>query len=337
MANPVLVNKLRGTHVECRHRGSVAVCDIKGRLVYSHGDTEALVYPRSAIKALQALPLVESGAADHYAISQAELALACSSHGAEPEHVDAVQRWLHRIDLDAADLECGAHLPLHEPSAEALVAAGDKPSRAHNNCSGKHTGMLCSVQHLGESVLGYSELKHPAQQRWVDVMNALTDIDISRNPWGYDGCGIPVFTLPLRSVALAFARFATPVELEPVRAAAATRIAEAIAAHPFMVAGRGRLCTDLMALTGLRVMVKTGAEGVYTAALPQRGLGIALKIDDGNGLAAQVALLATLKHLGELTDEECESLAGYVEIPVLNTREVRAGALQASNVWQLQA
>ena len=337
MSNPVLVNRLRGTHVECRHRGAVAVCDTQGRLVYAQGDTEALVYPRSSIKALQALPLVESGAADALAVSSTELALACASHGAEPAHVDAVNGWLKRLDLDAESLGCGAHLPLHDPSAEALLASGARPTRAHNNCSGKHAGMLACARHLDEPVAGYWEPNHVCQQSWFDVMDSLTGCDVRRFPQSIDGCGIPVVALPLRTVAQAFAKFAAPDELEPVRAAAARRIAAAVAEQPFMVAGQGRLCTDLMAQTGQRVFVKTGAEGVYTAALPERGLGIALKVDDGNGQAAQVALMAALHSLGALSEEDCDELADYIEIPITNTRGVLAGAVQASNVWQLTA
>ena len=333
MNNPILVNTLRGDLIENRHRGAVAVCDPAGRLVHAWGDTEALVYPRSAIKTLQALPLVESGAADHFELSRAELALACSSHNAEPEHTRTVHDWLLRIGLDEDALECGAHAPLHDKTAASLIEKRLKPGRIHNNCSGKHTGMLTTARHLGEQTRGYIEREHPVQQRWFDSLGEMADVDMRRLPWSYDGCGIPVIAMPLQSMARAFARVAVPDDLAAARGAALERITTAIAEHPFMVAGSGRLCTEIMRLTGRRVLVKTGADGVYTAALMEKGLGIALKIDDGTKEAAEVALLAVLNHLGALHADEVEALAARSRMPVSNTRGVLTGHRQPAAGW----
>ena len=337
MSNPVLVNTVRGDVVDLRHRGAVAVCDPHGRVVYSHGDVEALVYPRSSIKALQAIPLVESGAADHYGVSDAELALACSSHSAEPRHTQSVSAWLARIGLDEQALECGAHPPLDQATNEMMLADGIVPNRLHNNCSGKHTGMLTIARFLGENTGGYIDREHPAQQRWFDVLGEMADVDVRKLPWSYDGCGIPVVAMPLNSVATAFARFAVPDDLPESRARAIDRIARAIAAEPFMVAGSNRLCTEVMRLTGRRVMLKTGADGYFAAALPEKGLGIALKIDDGLREAAEVALLATLRQLNALTADQLDVLSGRLRMPVVNTLDVIAGYREPASVWTLHA
>ena len=332
MNNPVLVNTWRGEIIEHRHRGAIAVCDPSGRLLHSWGDVEALVYPRSAIKTLQALPLVESGAAEHFQLSDAELALACSSHGAEPAHTEIVQQWLTRIGLDENALECGPHAPSHQKTAEALLVNRVEPGRIHNNCSGKHTGMLTTSCYLGEQTGGYVERDHPAQQRWFDVLGEMAGVDMQRLPWNRDGCGIPVIAMPLKSIAIAFARIAVPDGLPTARAVAIDRLTRAIAANPFMVAGSGRLCTEVMQLTGRGLLVKSGAAGTYTAVLPEAGLGIALKIDDGTSEAAQVALLSVLRYLKALQTEQLDRLESRCRMPITNTLGIVTGYREAAEL-----
>ncbi len=331
MPNPVLVNTLRGDVVENRHRGAIAVCDPRGRVMHGWGDIDRLVYPRSAIKTLQALPLIETGAADHFSLDQAELALACSSHGGEPGHTRAVHAWLARVGLDDDALECGPHAPLHVKSAEALLLDRVTPGRIHNNCSGKHAGMLTTAKFLGEETRGYIEREHPAQQRWFDALGEMAGVDMRQLPCSRDGCGIPVVAMPLHSIATAFARVAAPDGLPAGRADAIARLADAIGANPFMVAGSGRLCTEVMQLTGRRLLVKTGADGVFTAALAEKGIGIALKIDDGSREAAEVALLAVLRYLGALHPDEADALAERGQMPIVNTRGVVTGYRQAAS------
>ena len=333
MNNPILVNTLRGEVIENRHHGAIAVCDPNGKLLHSWGNLDALVYPRSAIKALQALPLVETGAAAHFSLSEAELALACSSHNAEPLHTETVHNWLNRIELDNDALECGAHAPLHAQTAAALIASHQQPGRIHNNCSGKHSGMLTTARFLDEDTHGYIRREHPAQQRWFDSLSEMADVDMRQLPWSYDGCGIPVIAMPLQSMATAFARLAVPDDLAADRGDAVDRITAAIAANPFMVAGSGRLCTEVMQLTGRRVIVKTGADGVYTAALKDKSLGIALKIDDGTTAAAEVTLLALLDYLGALHTDELEALASRGRMPITNTRGVITGYREPAEIW----
>ncbi|MFT5221135.1 MAG: L-asparaginase II [Planctomycetota bacterium] len=298
--------------------------------MHAWGDIDQLVYPRSAIKALQALPLIESGAADHFALSDAELALACSSHHAEPTHCNAVSDWLHKVGLNADALECGEHEPLHAPCALTLHLQKRPSSRIHNNCSGKHSGMLTTAVHLGENTVGYIDREHPVQQRWIDAVGEMAGIDLHRLPWNYDGCGIPVIAMPLQATATAFARFAAADDLSKPRAEAIDRLAGAIASNPFMVAGSGGLCSEVMALTGRRIMVKTGADGVYTAAIPDLSLGIALKIEDGQSIAAKVAMLGVLTKLKLLHPDELELLADRCRVPIRNSRDVLTGHHQVA-------
>jgi L-asparaginase II len=296
---PVLVEAWRGDMAESRHRGAYAVVDTAGRVVDSRGDTERLIYARSAIKPLQALPLIETGAADALGVTDEELALACASHGGEPRHVELVTAWLQRLGLGVDDLECGAHPPSHAPSARALYAAGREPTALYNNCSGKHTGMLATCHHRGEPTRGYIALEHPQQQRVVATLSEMCAVDLTASPRGIDGCGLPQLGIPLTALAVAFARFANPADLGPQRQAACRRIAAAMMAHPFLVAGSGRFCTRAIELAHGKALVKTGAEGVFVAAIPARGLGIALKIDDGAARAAEVAMAELLlRHAG---------------------------------------
>ncbi len=290
------------------------------------------MYPRSAIKALQALPLVESGAADHFNLSGAELALACSSHGGEPRHTTTVHDWLKRLELDEEALECGPHAPSNDKAATALILKHTEPGRIHNNCSGKHTGMLTTARFLEEATRGYIEREHPTQQRWMAALGEMSDLDMHHLPWSRDGCGIPVIAMPLKAIATAFARLAAPDDLDATRVSAIDSITSAIAANPFMVAGSGRLCTEVMELTGRRVIVKTGADGVYTAALRDKNLGVALKIDDGTGEAAQVAILAVLTKLDSLHVAELEALAARCCMPITNTRGVLTGYRESAGL-----
>ena len=327
-ANPLVVEVTRGDMVESRHRAAVAVADADGKVVQAWGDVASPVYARSAIKPLQALPLIESGAADRYGLGAAEIALACASHSGEPRHVKTVVAWLERMALGVDDLECGSHLPHHAPSAAALLAAGAAPTPAHNNCSGKHAGFLATARHLGEPTRGYIRFDHPVQQRVLSVLEQMTGLDLGRAPRGIDGCGIPVIGLPLGNMAMAMARLADPGRLPPARAAASRRVLAAMAAEPHLVAGTGRFCTAVIAATGGTVLVKTGAEGVYVAILPTLGLGVALKVDDGAGRAAEVAMGQVLVHLRLLSAEQAAALVATLTPPVVNRAGTETGRVR---------
>jgi L-asparaginase II len=259
-----------------------AVADVEGRVVRSWGDPDRLTHPRSAVKPLQALPLVETGAADAFGLGPVELALACASHNGEPGHVAAVDAWLARIGCTADDLECGVE--------QAHLDEDPKATAARNNCSGKHAGFLTVARHLGVATAGYIRPDHPVQELVRAALAETTRTALDPAEAGIDGCGIPVHPMPLHAIATAAAGFGTPSEWPAERSDAARRLAEAMVAEPWFVAGTGRLCTDLLAAAAGDVIVKTGAEGVQLAALPRLGLGIAVKVEDGSRPASEVAL-----------------------------------------------
>ena len=294
MANPVVVEVLRGARVKSRHRGAGAVVDADGAVALAFGEVDEPVFPRSAVKALQSLPLVESGAADALQLSEAEIALACASHSGAAEHVETAAAMLAKAGLDVAALACGAHWPLGEDASRALARAGQAPSPLHNNCSGKHAGFLCLACASGWETKGYEQAAHPVQRAVKAAIEDVTGAALGEDVCATDGCSIPTYAVPLRALALGFARLATGAGLAPGRAAAARRIFAAVAANPAMVAGEGRFDTEVMRLFGPRVFVKTGAEGVYCAALPELGLGLAVKADDGATRAAQVMIAALI-------------------------------------------
>lgn len=275
---PLTVELHRGPEVESRHVVHAVVVDPTGEVVVAWGDPERPTHPRSAVKSVQALPLVETGAADAFAVTPAELALACASHTGEPGHVAAVEAWLARIGCTHADLECG-------------VQEGRGATAAGNNCSGKHAGFLTVARHLGVPTAGYVRPDHPVQRLVRDACAELTGATIDPARAGTDGCGIPVHPVPLRSIALAGARLAAPGGTVPAtRRAALERLAAATVAHPWEVEGTGRLTTELLAAGRGDVLVKPGAEGVALCGLPTAGLGIAVKAEDGAGRAASTAL-----------------------------------------------
>ncbi|MBL8699353.1 MAG: asparaginase [Alphaproteobacteria bacterium] len=331
--NPFLVDVSRGDIVESRHRGRYVVADADGGIVAQGGDIEAAVFPRSAIKFLQGLPLVESGAADKLALGPAELAIACASHGGEPRHVETVRAWLARAGLSEADLECGAHMPSTASAAEALIRAGAQPTALHNNCSGKHTGMVSTCRHLGDPVRGYIAPEHPQQKRIVAVFEAMLDLDLGRAPRGTDGCSLPQIAIPLRALALGIARFGAPDRQPAARAAACRRLAAAILAAPFMLAGTGRFCTRAIEACGGKAVIKTGAEGVYVAAIPAKGLGIALKIDDGAARAAEVAMGRLLLAHGGLDDAARNAIEAMIAPTIANAAGRIVGGIAPAPGW----
>ncbi len=285
----------RAGEVESRHSGAFVVADTAGRIVLSGGDPERRIYPRSAIKALQALPLVMSGTADRFGLTGAELALACASHCGAPIHAATAAGMLARAGRDAGCLECGAHWPSSSTAARNLAAAGERPSPLHNNCSGKHAGFVCTAIAAGHDPAGYVRPDHPAMRDVTLAVGAVTGTDLLAQSPGVDGCSIPTFRIELRALAAGFARFGTGTGLPEGFAEAARRLREAVAANPEMISGAGRFDTVVTAALGRSAFVKVGAEGVYCGALPALGLGFALKCDDGAARAAEAATAALLR------------------------------------------
>ena len=334
--NPILVEVMRGTALESAHRGALAVLDADGAVLAAIGDVQRPIFPRSAVKVLQALALVESGAADRLDLGDDELALACASHGGEPMHTQTAARMLEKAGLDADALECGVHWPYHEDSARALAAEGRTPTALNNNCSGKHAGFLClacalhSGLDLRRYVRGYIAPDHPVMREVSAALQAATGFDLATAPRGTDGCSIPTFAIPLHNLALAFARVATGQGLRPGHAAAARRLRTAVARSPLMVSGTGRFDSRVMERLGERVFCKVGAEGVYCAALPERGVGVAIKMDDGNNArASEVVMAAAIEALVALDVDDAAFMRGFSEAPLRNWNRIEVGALRA--------
>ncbi len=327
MTNPILVEVLRSSLVESRHRGAIAVADADGAAVLAIGDVTTPIFPRSAVKALQALPLVETGAAAAFGFGDEELALACASHSGEPGHVAGVTRMLAKAGLDAAALRCGAHWPIAQPALVEL-ARTSQPSALHNNCSGKHAGFLCVACAKGIDHADYWRPQHPVQREVRAVLENLTGAALSDDRCAIDGCSVPTWAIPLQNLAYGFAKFATGHGLAPERARAAARLRAACAQKPWHVAGTGRFCTEIMQLFGARVFVKTGAEGVYCGALPEQGFGVAVKCDDGAGRAAQAIMAAIIARFLPLGDAERVALARFVHPTLRNWNGFEVGSLR---------
>ena len=327
---PLIVEVTRGNLVESRHRCAAAITDAEGGVVRHWGDIEQPIYGRSAIKPLLALGLVETGAAEAFGLGDAEIAFACASHDGEPRHISTLHAWLARVGLGVGDLECGPHLPFHEASARALIREGREPDAGYNNCSGKHAGMLTTAVHMGEPTRGYIRFEHPVQQRLLGILEQMTGQSLSEAPRGVDGCGIPTIGIPIGNTAMAMARMADTGNLSPARAAAAKRVLAAMTAEPGMVGGASQFGTHVMQATGGRVALKTGAEGVFTAAIPHRGLGICVKAQDGAGRAAEVAMGGILVDLGVIESEERELLAKRLSPPVINRAGLEVGRIRAA-------
>lgn len=331
--NPIMAEVFRENTLESWHRGAAAVVDSHGQTIVAFGDVERIIFPRSAIKMFQAIPLLESGAAEHFSLTARELALACASHNGEPGHVLAIQNWLSSLGLSADDLENGPSRPYSTKAFQELLEAGEKSNRAHHNCSGKHAGMLTMARYLGLDVRGYTHREHGVQQVWMEVMSDFAGLDVTTMDCGKDGCGAPAITMPLITLARACARYADQSQLSKGRAQAVQKIIESMRKHPWMIAGTGRCCTGVIDLTKGRVLVKTGAEAVYCGFIPDMKLGLALKIDDGSTRASQVVLGQLLLKVGAISDDEYQALANYFHPAVLNSNKDKTGYIVPSGIW----
>jgi L-asparaginase II len=336
LGDTLTVDVLRGDRVESQHRVMAVIADATGVVRQAWGDADALVFARSAIKPIQALPLIETGAADRFGLGAQHLALACSSHMGEPAHAALVEAWLARVGLDVAALECGTHDPMAVEAAYDLVRAGVAPRTSHNNCSGKHTGFVTTAVHCGEPVAGYIAHAHPVQQRVLAALSDMSGFDYRSAPYGIDGCGIPTVAAPLASLATALARLDDPVGQPPARVAAARRIVEAMAAEPFFVSGTHGTATRTMQAAGGKTVVKTGAEGVYVASLRGRGLGIAVKTVDGTERGATLSILQLLDALGAIDPAAATALGDLMQPTLRNRAGTTVGALRLATDLEIR-
>jgi L-asparaginase II len=332
MSEP-LVAVTRGTVVDAIHRGDAAFVGADGYVRATAGDPGAKVaFWRSSAKPFQAIPLVASGAADRWGFSAEDVALVAGSHNGEPVHVERAESMLARIGRDPEDLVCGAHPPLDLSSATALAASGQEPTVLHSNCSGKHIGMLALAEHLGADHRGYHLPDHPAQRAILETIARFAGVDVEDVAVGIDGCGVPCFGTPVEGLALAFARLMEPTGVDPELAAAAAVVRNAMVAHPYLVAGRDRLDTDLMqAVPG--IVSKGGAAGVEGIGLPE-GVGFAVKIEDGAGAMppvrpAGLAALAALCQAGALDAAAVAGLERYLHPAVTSVSGEQVGEARA--------
>jgi L-asparaginase II len=290
-----MVEMIRGDRLESLHWGHAVICDGKGDILRAWGDPGTVIFPRSSCKMIQALPLVESGTARD--LSPAHLALACASHQGARVHTEFAARWLQDLGLAEADLRCGAHEPYDRAARDGVIRSAEGPCQLHNNCSGKHTGFLMQTQAM-KAGPEYTEIDHPLQQA---ILQATNDVTGEVSPgYGIDGCSAPNHACTLHGLGRAMGAFAAASEAGDARAKAMVRLRDAMFAHPDLVAGEGRACTELMQAVSEPVALKTGAEAVYTAILPKRGIGIAVKIADGNARASEAVITGLLTHLGVL-------------------------------------
>jgi L-asparaginase II len=327
--NPVLAEIWRGEILECVHRGTAVVATAAGEVVEAWGDPARVILPRSSFKMIQALPLVESGAADAAGLGAEQLALACASHHGAAVHTGLAASWLAGIGLAESDLRCGAHQPRDAAARHGLRDRGARPGQFHNNCSGKHCGFLTMNRHLGGGP-EYLELDHPLQQTVRLTVEEVSGETVSGH--AIDGCSAPNFAVSLKGLATAMARFATAgASFSGARAGAARRLVGAMAAHPVLVGGEGGATTALIRACAGRAVVKTGAEGVFVAILPGRGLGVALKIDDGNARGSEAAIAALLARHGALERGD-PAYAALADAPILNCRGFVHGHLRAADV-----
>jgi L-asparaginase II len=319
-----MIELWRGGLLESVHAGHAVICDENGEVIEAWGDPEAVIFPRSSCKMIQALPLIESGAAEAYGLTEAQLALACASHNGAHIHTDAVAGWLAGLGLGERDLRCGSQMPDDPAARKELVCSDTSPCQLHNNCSGKHAGFLTLNKHL-KAGPDYAEPDHPVQRT---VRATFEEVTGETSPgYGIDGCSAPNFATSVHGLARSMARFAAADPDGSSRERAEARLWRAMVAYPELVAGDGRSCTNLMRAMGGKVAVKTGAEAVFVAILPEQKRGIALKILDGGTRASEAAITALLLRLGVL--ERGHPVVGkYLTDPILSRRGLRAGEMR---------
>ncbi|MGH7604695.1 MAG: asparaginase [Gemmatimonadaceae bacterium] len=307
----------RGEGIESEHRVHAAVVGEGDELVGSARDANAFTFWRSCAKPFQVLPFLASGGFDSLEWGDEQLAISCASHGGEPEHVRLVENMLRNIGLEEGDLACGPHEPSSQRGAKMLREEGGRPSRVHNNCSGKHTAMLALARHKGWPTEGYERRDHHVQRGILHEIALWADVPCSRIVQAVDGCGVVVFGMTLERMARAYSRFAVAAargEEFPCR------VVDAMSSHPFLVGGTDRIDTALIEATDGAVVSKVGAEGVHCALLPERGIGIALKVEDGAQRAQVPALLRLLQELDALPSQLSPPLTEWLRKPVRNTR-----------------
>jgi L-asparaginase II len=337
LAEP-LVEVKRGSITESRHRGHIAVVEPDGNIIASAGALNTVTFLRSSAKPLQAIPLLVTGAADRFGFTDREVALACASHNGEPIHTEVVLSMLRKIGLGPEALRCGVHEPYGVEAARELRERGEQPNALHNNCSGKHAGMLAVALHLGAPIDNYESPENPVQKAIADAVSQFSGVPVTDMAVGIDGCAAPIFGITVKAMALAYARLVSPPEsFDKITRGACERIVRVMNASPELIGGTSdRLDTEIMRAAPGRVISKVGADGVYTAGIKPckewpKGLGLAFKIEDGDDkIARPPVAIEALRQLGVLRDESLEAVAKYAFFPVCNRRGDLVGEIRAS-------
>ena len=339
-----LVEVWRGPIIESRHSGHLVAVDANGIDICSLGSPESVTYLRSSGKPFQTLPVVASGAADRFGFTEREVAIACGSHNGEPVHVETVRSMLQKIGLDESALKCGAHEPYSVEVARELVRKDERPTAIQNNCSGKHAAMLALAKHIGAPTETYDELANPVQQMILQAVSEFSEVAIADIAIGIDGCGVPVFGISVRAMALMYSRLVSPPSTAAVETrAACRRIVAAMIAYPEMIGGtKDRLDTELIRASAGKLISKIGAEGVYTVGvLPcdewPNGIGFALKVEDGDDKRARPpAIIDALRQLDILSPEDLKALSKYSPEIITNRRGDRVGEARAAFTLQIK-
>lgn len=326
---PIFIEVTRGAVVESIHQVMAVVVNEVGHVTHYWGNPQFLTVPRSAVKMLQALPLIESGAADKFALEEKHIALACSSHRGEKDHLAALAQWAEKVHIKESSFICGPHLPYDEASAHEMIRRGVKPTVFCNNCAGKHAGIITTCVHLGEDPTGYEKYEHNAQKRLRKVLTETMKVDHAKVAHGIDGCGILTYAVPLQSLAAGMSTFINPKEAT-ARKAAAERILHAVKTYPFYVSGSDNFTTDVIEKTQGRAIIKGGAEGVFCGVLPEKRVAFAVKASDGAGRAAQAVTAALLLQLGGVTESEFKALSKHTQAPVTNWKGDVVGQIRVA-------
>ncbi len=326
--NPILVEVYRANVLESFHRGVVCVVDKEGEILYSEGDVMQICYPRSALKLLQVLPLLEHGGMEHFGFTLKEIAIMCGSHNGEAEHQQVVNAILKKIGLNKEHLFCGAQYPTDRKTANALIKNSEKPHHIHNNCSGKHAGFLAYAVLRGWATQDYISPQHPMQQEILQTTAEMYEYAKEKMAIAYDGCSAPIFSVPVYNQAVGYKNLVHPIQFSKARQKACTIIINAITKHPYMVAGNKRYCTDMMQITAPRIIGKTGAEGIFSLGLTKEKIGVTIKIDDGKMLPQYNVAQRFVEATGIFTPAQLAPLKQYEETEITNFNKWVTGEIK---------
>ncbi|TAE85147.1 MAG: asparaginase [Bacteroidetes bacterium] len=331
MENPILVDIYRGGVLESFHRGVVCIVDENNQVLFSLGNINQVCYPRSAMKLLQVLPLIQHGGIQKFGFTLEEIAVMCGSHNAEAEHLRVVASILHKIGLTAEYLNCGPQYPSGKKEANALIKADAKPQHIHNNCSGKHAGMLAMCVLKGWPVEDYINPRHPLQQLIMDLCARFFEYPKEQMVTALDGCSAPIFSVPVINQAIAYKNLSAPAAFEPALQEACKVVIEAVSQYPFMVAGTKRYCTDMMNITAPAIIGKTGAEGIFCMSFTQQKWGVCIKIDDGKMLPQYNIAQAIVEAVGLFSAEQLQPLQHYQTSELKNFNQLVTGEIKVNN------